>query len=90
MQPAAPAFCWVSGALMPIVCLAGLGALILLGQHVGPTWAEDLRQSFPRTMLWQLAFWEWIGALVAFAFPLGSVLLLPALREELGCAHGAI
>jgi hypothetical protein len=29
-------------------------------------------------VFWQLAFWEWIGAVVAFAFLIGSVRLLPA------------
>ncbi len=68
---------WVSLTLLPIGCLAGIGALILLGQQGGQAWADDFRHSFRHTMLWQLAFWEWIGAAVAFLFLTGSVLLLP-------------
>lgn len=75
--PAALAFYWVSLTLLPIGCLASLGALMLLGHQAGQMWAEDLRQSFRHTMLWQLAFWEWIGAGVAFTFLAGSVVLLP-------------
>ena len=80
--PAALAFYWVSLTLLPIGCLASIGALMLLGQQGGQMWAEDLRQSFRHSMLWQLAFWEWIGAGVAFAFLTGSVLLLPVSRRE--------
>ena len=76
--PVALAFYWASLTLLPIVCLAGVGTLMLLGHQAGQTWAEDLRQSFRHTPLWQLAFWEWLGALVAFAFLTGSVLLSPA------------
>jgi hypothetical protein len=67
---------------VPIICLASIGALTLLGHQGGQMWAENLRQSFRHTPLWQLAFWEWIGALVAFAFLIGSVLLLPVSCEE--------
>jgi len=76
--PAAITYFWVSLTLLPIGCLVGLGALMLLGHQAGQEWAENFRQSFRHTMLWHLAFWEWIGALVAFAFLTGSVLLLPA------------
>jgi len=76
------AFYWVSLTLLPAACLAIIGVLVLLGQQLGQMWAEDLRQSFRHTMLWQLAFWEWIGALVAFAFMIGSVLLLPVSRVQ--------
>jgi hypothetical protein len=69
---------WVLLPLVPAACLAGLGALMLLGQGAGLLWAEDYRQSFRHTMMWQLAFWEWIGAVLAFAFLLGSAALLPA------------
>lgn len=68
---------WVSLTLLPIGCLASLGVLMLLGRYAGQTWAEDFRQSFRHTPLWQLAFWEWIGAVMTFAFLAGSVLLLP-------------
>ena len=83
-------FSWLSLTLLPIGCLAGIGALMLLGHQAGQAWAEDFRQSFRHTMLWQLAFWEWIGAGVAYAFLFVSVLLLPAScgerRTRPGCA----
>jgi hypothetical protein len=75
--PAALALYWGSLTLLPIGCLASLGTLMLLGHQAGLTWTEDFRQSFRHTMLWQLAFWEWLGAGVAFAFLAGSGLLLP-------------
>lgn len=75
-------FYWGSLTLLPIGCLVSIGVLVLLGQQLGQTWAEDLRQSFRHTILWKLAFWEWIGALVAFAFMVGSILLLPVSRGE--------
>lgn len=72
------AFYWMSLTLLPVAFLALLGVLILLAQHAGQTWAEEFRQSFRRTPLWQLAFWEWTGMVLAFAFAVGSVLLLPS------------
>jgi hypothetical protein len=80
--PASLAFFWVSLTLLPIGAGAGIGILMLLGHIAGQTWAEDLRQSFRPTLLWHLAFWEWIGVVVAFAFLLGSVLLLPVSRPR--------
>jgi hypothetical protein len=79
--PAALAFCWVSLPLLLLGCLSSIGVLMLLGDQAGQTWAADLRHSFRHTMLWQLAFWEWIGAVVAYAFLTGSVLLLPVSCE---------
>jgi len=70
--------CWwglLSG--MPVVILVVLVALKLLGQQGGQIWAEDIRQSFRHTIFWHLAFWEWLGAALAFAFLTGTVLLLP-------------
>ena len=78
LLPAALTFSWLSLLLLLVACLASIGGLILLGQQAGQTWAEDFRQSFRHTLLWQLAFWEWVGAVVAFAFLTGSALLLPA------------
>jgi len=60
-----------------VLARAGAGGLKLLGHQASQRWAEDLRQSFRHTMLYQLAFWEWIGAVLAFAFLIGSVLMLP-------------
>jgi len=71
-------FSWLSLTLLPIVCLAAIGVLMLLGRHAGFSWAEDFRQSFRHTALWNLAFWEWIGVAMGFVFMAISVSLLPA------------
>ena len=55
---------------------------MLLGHQAGQVWAEDLRQSFRHTPLWQLAFWEWIGTGLTYVFLALSVQLLPALDES--------
>jgi hypothetical protein len=69
---------WMSLTLLPVLCLVGLGLLMLLGHQLGQTWAEDIRQSFRHTSLWHLAFWEWVGTVMGFAFLIGSALWLPA------------
>jgi hypothetical protein len=61
----------------PVLILVALGLLKLLGQFGGQVWAEEFRQSFRQTIFWHLAFWEWLGAALAFAFLTGTVLLLP-------------
>jgi H+/Cl- antiporter ClcA len=71
----------MSLTLLPTALLAIIGTLVLLGKHAGQTWAEEFRQSFRHTPLSQLAFWEWIGVVLAFAFVIGSVLLLPSRAE---------
>lgn len=76
------AFCWASLTLLPIGCLAIIGTLMLLGHQADQAWAENARQSFRHTILWQLAFWEWVGAVAAFAFLAVSVLFLPATRWQ--------
>ena len=82
LLPANLALCWLSLTLLPIGCAVGIGSLMLLGHPAGLAWAEDFRQSFRHTVFWQLAFWEWIGAGVAFGFLAGSVLLLPDSCED--------
>ena len=74
-------FSWMSLTLVPVLCLAVIGVLVLLGQHAGLVWAEDIRQSFRHTMLWHLAFWEWIGVALGYVFLALTVLLLPATYE---------
>ncbi|MDB6059873.1 MAG: hypothetical protein JWO95_3717 [Verrucomicrobiales bacterium] len=68
---------WGLLTVTPVLCLVALAALKLLGQHGGQIWAEEFRQSFRHTIFWHLAFWEWLGAALAFAFLTGTVLLLP-------------
>jgi hypothetical protein len=70
-------FSWASLTLLPIVCLAIVGALVLLGHKADLAWAENIRQSFRHTMLWHLAFWEWAGAVGVTMFLTVSVLWLP-------------
>jgi hypothetical protein len=79
---------WLSLTLLPVGCLAGIGALKLLGHQAGQVWAEDLRQSFRHTVLWQLAFWEWIGVGLSYVFLGLSVLLLPASCEARSTRSG--
>jgi hypothetical protein len=69
---------WTSLTAAPIVGLAFVGALVVIGKHTGLTSVEHLRQSFRHSNFWHLAFWEWLGVSGAFAFMLGTVLLLPA------------
>lgn len=63
---------WASLTLVPVVVLGTIAVLLILGGQ-----AEEVRQSFRHTVFWHLAFWEWVGALVACAFLTGSVALLP-------------
>jgi hypothetical protein len=71
---------WGLLTVTPVLVLVALGLLKLLGQFGGQVWAEHFRQSFRHTILWHLAFWEWLGAALAFAFLIGTVLLLPDSR----------
>lgn len=73
---------WIGITLLPVGLLALLGMLMFLGHQAGQAWAEDFRQSFRNTVFWRLAFWEWVGTVIAFAFLWGSVLLLPGSAEE--------
>jgi hypothetical protein len=70
------AFCWTSFTLLPLGCLAITGT-VLLGHRAGQDWAEATREWFRHTMMWHLAFWEWVGVVLFFAFMAISVLLLP-------------
>jgi hypothetical protein len=71
------AFGWGALTLFPIGCVAGIAALMLLGHQMDQAWAEDIRQSFRNTLLWQLGFWEWVGLVALFTFLAVSGLLLP-------------
>jgi hypothetical protein len=68
---------WAGITLLPVGVLATIVLLLLLG---GP--AEQIRQSFRHTPMWHLAFWEWVGSIVACAFLTGSVALLPIARDQ--------
>jgi len=81
LLPTGLAYYWCFLIVLPLGLLAGLGILAGLGS-MGLDWAENYRQSFRHTPLWHLAFWEWIGGGVIFAFLWGSVYLLPARERE--------
>ena len=66
---------WVT--LLPIGCVATIGALQFLGHEANQAWAEHARQAFRHTVMWHLAFWEWIGSVIIFTFMMVTVLLLP-------------
>jgi hypothetical protein len=75
--------CWWGLLTMtPVLFLVALAALKLLGQQGGQVWAEEFRQSFRHTIFWHLAFWEWLGAALAFAFLTGTVILLPDTNDK--------
>jgi len=66
---------WVT--LLPVSCAIILGALQFLGHQADQAWAEQARMSFRHTVMWHLAFWEWIGSVTFFMFMVVTVLLLP-------------
>jgi len=68
---------WGYATLLPVGGLAIMGALHFLGHQMGQAWAEQARLFFQHTMLWHLAFWEWIGSMMIFLFMVVTVLLLP-------------
>lgn len=69
-------FCWSLLTLVPIGC--GLAMLVTrLAQRAGQAWAVEVCAAVRPTMFWQLAFWEWLGIGILFAFFFVSVLLLP-------------
>jgi hypothetical protein len=66
---------WVT--LVPVGGVAIIGTLQFLGHQVDQAWAEQAREFFRHTAMWHLAFWEWIGSVMFFAFMVITVLLLP-------------
>jgi hypothetical protein len=68
---------WGWATLLPIGCVGIIGALQFLGHYADQAWAEQARQFFRHTIMWNLAFWEWIGSVICFTFMVVTVLLLP-------------
>jgi len=68
---------WRWATLLPVGCVAIVGALQFLGHEANQAWAEHARQSFRHTIMWNIAFWEWIGSVIVFTFMVVTVLLLP-------------
>jgi hypothetical protein len=71
------ALCWTSCTLVPVICGVLIGAVVI-GRKVDHPWAGYVCGLLQSTMLWQLAFWEWVGVVILFAFLFLSVLWLPA------------
>ncbi len=67
---------WASITLLPTVC-GLLSAALVLGRKADHAWAVQASGFFRSTALWQLAFWEWVGLVLLFAFVFLSVLWLP-------------
>lgn len=67
---------WLLITLLPLVSGLLLGSLRIF-QKAGIEWAVQLRMSFNQSVLWQLAFWEWIAVVSFLVFMLVSVMLLP-------------
>jgi hypothetical protein len=68
---------WGCSTLLPVGCAAIIGALQFLGHQMDQAWAEQARQSFRHTIMWNVAFWEWAGSVIYFMFMVVTVLLLP-------------
>jgi hypothetical protein len=71
------ALCWISLAVLPLAVAAGSG-ILLLGRNAHLHWAVAISQAVRPTVLWQLAFWEWLGVALLFGFCFLSVGWLPA------------
>ena len=68
---------WGCSTLLPVGGLIIVGGLQFLGHQMDQAWAEQARQSFRHTIMWNLAFWEWAGSVIYFMFMVVTVLLLP-------------
>ncbi len=75
------ALCWTSLACLPLASALGSG-ILLLGRKAHLNWAVISSQAIRPTVLWQLAFWEWVGVGALFVFFFLSVLWLPARVES--------
>jgi len=67
---------WGCSTLLPVGGLLIIGGLQFLGHQADQAWAEQARQSFRHTIMWNVAFWEWIGSVIFFMFMVVTVLLL--------------
>jgi hypothetical protein len=68
---------WVSLTMLPIVC-GVLAGVLKIARKAKIGWAVEIRQELKQTMIWQLAFWEWVGVTAFILFMLISVMMLPA------------
>lgn len=75
--------CWVLLTLPPLFGAVASESLWLISQAHLP-WSYPINQALKTTLLWHLAFWEWIGAAAVFLFLLTSALLLPEVVRGVG------
>lgn len=68
------ALCWISVTLLP-VCVGAVSGAVKLGKR--QAWAIWVHDYLRDSIVWRLAFWEWIGLVVLFLFLFLAVLLLP-------------
>lgn len=68
---------WVSLTLLPLVC-GVLAGILKFGRKAKIPWAMETREQLKQTMIWQLAFWEWVGVAALILFMVIAVALLPA------------
>lgn len=68
---------WTTLTAFPFV-FGILAGILKICRKAGMEWAMELRLQLKPTMVWQLAFWEWVGVVAFILFMLVSVLLLPA------------
>jgi hypothetical protein len=68
---------WGWATLLPVGCAAIVGVLAFLDDQENQAWAQQARETFKHTMMWHLAFWEWMGSVMSFMFMVVTVLLLP-------------
>jgi hypothetical protein len=73
---------WVMLTMLPVVC-GVLAGILKLGRKAKIEWAIETRAQLKPTMVWQLAFWEWVGVAAFILFMVISVSLLPARVKSL-------
>jgi len=54
-----------------------LGGILKIARKADIEWAVQTRAQLKQTMVWQLAFWEWICVVALILFMLVSVTMLP-------------
>ena len=67
---------WTSLTLLPFVC-GILAGILKICRKAKMEWAMDLRLHLKQTVVWQLAFWEWVGVVAFILFMLSAAMLLP-------------
>ncbi len=68
---------WTSLTAFPFV-FGILAGILKICRKAKMEWAMELRLQLKPTVVWQLAFWEWVGVVAFILFMLASAMLLPA------------